>query len=261
MNTEHIENIDKEEEMICLPKNRVQSLYAEIESNAKNNKKAGFHDYAARDEYQLELLKELFGSKCLPDEVGNEDNFASKESKPAEPKFKVGDKVRTMNVIPKQDIGRVGTVIINKDGLCNVRYNDNSGVWCDESDLEPYTEPACTYGRKSQCKNASMSTLDHEPVEYLRIASEESHLRNLSQKTANCDKHFDNIIKDSFQEHNRLHIAAMAMRGILANSDEIYRAETCAEAKQTPQAIAKYALACANALIAECERADKPKGE
>lgn len=45
----------------------------------------------------MSILDTLFGSKCLPDEVGNEDNFATKEPKPAEPKFKVGDKVKDIS--------------------------------------------------------------------------------------------------------------------------------------------------------------------
>ena len=54
------------------------------------------------------------------------------------------------------------------------------------TDLEPYTEP-------------------------------EEKSRNLSQETANCDKHFDNILKDSFRNERRLNIAAMAMQGIVSN--------------------------------------------
>lgn len=40
---------------------------------------------------------------------------------------------------------------------------------------------------------------------------------NLSQETANCDKHFDNILKDGFSKERRLNIAAMVMQGIMAN--------------------------------------------
>lgn len=58
------------------------------------------------------------------------------------------------------------------------------------------------------------------------------------------DKHFDNILKDSFRDHNRLHIAAMAMQGILANSNNNANlSETVVDA-----------LNCADALIAEVEK-------
>ena len=74
------------------------------------------------------------------------------------------------------------------------------------------------------------------------------------------NKDFDRIVEMN-TEAERRQIATQVMCAILANSDEVYRAETCTEAKQTPQAIAKYALACTDALIAECELTDKLKGE
>jgi len=40
---------------------------------------------------------------------------------------------------------------------------------------------------------------------------------NLSQETANCDKQFNNILKDSFSKERRLNIAAMVMQGVMAN--------------------------------------------
>lgn len=53
----------------------------------------------------------------------------------------------------------------------------------------------------------------------------------------------DNIIKDGFRDHNRLHIAAMAMQGFLSSNSS-----------GDPHEIAHYALAMADALIAECEK-------
>lgn len=60
------------------------------------------------------------------------------------------------------------------------------------------------------------------------------------------DKHFDNILKRGFKSHNRMHIASMAMQGVLSNNGE-----------SDPAEIAKYALACADALIKEAEKGDK----
>lgn len=40
---------------------------------------------------------------------------------------------------------------------------------------------------------------------------------NLSQNTANCDKQFNNILKDSFSKERRLNIAAMIIQGVMAN--------------------------------------------
>lgn len=77
--------------------------------------------------------------------------------------------------------------------------------------------------------------------------------RNLSQDTANCDKSFDKILEMS-TEAERRKIAAMAMQGILANSDEVHRAGICSKANKMPVAIAEYAVACADALIAELNK-------
>lgn len=76
-------------------------------------------------------------------------------------------------------------------------------------------------------------------------------MRNLSQETANCDKHsnntltdtrnaeidhfvvkdemVDNIIKDGFKNHNRLHIAAILAAGMLANDNRCYPADRALE--------------------------------
>lgn len=69
---------------------------------------------------------------------------------------------------------------------------------------------------------------------------------NLSQEIANCDKRFDNILKDSFREHNRLHIAAMAMQGILANPNPQM-------VNMDVHKVADLAILMSDALIAESE--------
>lgn len=67
---------------------------------------------------------------------------------------------------------------------------------------------------------------------------------NLSQETVNCDKQFDNILKDGFHDHNRLHIASIIMSGLLASGKEKHPV--------------RRALDLADALIAKC---DKEGGE
>lgn len=225
-----------EDEMLMVSRKRVQELYKNYCTERDKEEKGTTNRLELSG--RIAVLHALFGSKCLPDKVAHEDNFASKEPKPAEPKFKVGKKVMYKGVLRVIDL--VDTVI-HRYHLSNGNYY---AEWVNESDLEPYTEP----------KNEGSATLCAESVRESRIASEETHLRNLSQKAANCVKHFDNIHKDSFAKERRLNIAAMAMQSILANSDEVYRAETCSMAKQTPKAIAEYALACADALIAEAKK-------
>lgn len=155
---------------------------------------------------RMALLDILFGSKCLPDE----------ESKPAEPKFKVGD-IAYYICSPTLKYKCTVTKVMQNEHSGKWEYNvmfewGKPGMWITESDLEPYTEP----------KNEDSATLRAESVRESRIASEETHLRNLSQSSPNCDKQFDTIIKDGFHNHNRLHIAVMLCAGMLANDSNCY---------------------------------------
>lgn len=164
-----------------------------------------------------------------------------------EPKFKVGDVVRIKPDadklhqgyqngyawLPERDnyLGRVASV---KEIWCDgsIILNIGSNLMWGPIDLEPYTEP-------------------------------EEESRNLSQETANCDKHFDNILKDSFRNERRLNIAAMAMQGILSNPLLLKIAiKTYQEEIGSPDlyvAVAKAAKEQADALIAECEQSEKLK--
>lgn len=106
-----------------------------------------------------QMIAYLFGSKCLPDEL-NEDNFATKKPQPAEPK--------------------------------------NEGT------------------HQEQCvpKNAESGT--HS---------------------------FSHILKDDFRDHNRLHIAAMAMAGILSYGD-----------LADPDEVTDMAIIYADELIEKCKK-------
>lgn len=106
----------------------------------------------------------------------------------------------------------------------------------DEEEFHPAVENACNImyqravGRRQMLKHlfGSKCLPDEEP----------------KPAEPKEDKHFDNILKDSFRDHNRLHIAAMAMQGILANSNNNANlSETVVDA-----------LNCADALIAEVEK-------
>lgn len=67
-----------------------------------------------------------------------------------------------------------------------------------------------------------------------------------SQPVTDCHD-FDRIVKDGFRGHNRLHIAAMAMQGILANSHQ-------GMVDMKIDKVAELAIAAADKLIAECEK-------
>ncbi len=203
-----------EDEMLCVSINALQHLYAENEERKLAPKLSKYRQIA---ECENNLLYNLFGSKCLPDEL-NEDNFAK-----TEPKYHKRDKVRTMKVMSKDYVGKVGTINCQDDGGYIVDYDDGSHVWSAESDLEPYTEPeektctdTCTDDCSSQCKSQD----------------------------------FDRIVRDGFCSHNRLHIAAMAMQGIMANPSQ-----QCVE--MDVAAIANLSLIMADALLHEAEKGGK----
>lgn len=231
------------EEMLTVSRKRVQEMYAHYDAISTDPDRP--KDYIeSRYEYADGVtiaLDDLFGSKCLPDE----------KPKPAEPKFKCEDRVR----IIKENhpyYGKIATVDTLVNGpypevLVNLRGNLIS---FNKSDLEPYTEPELTFTDdcQSQC-----------PSQYA----------NLSQETANCDKYhigdankmIDNIIKDGFREHNRLHIAAMAMQGILSNEKATQYAINnfrCSDGTLNRYlGVAECSLAYADALINEAEKGGK----
>ena len=155
-------------------------------------------------------LQSLFGPKCLTDEEQSAKSAHCLEPKPAEPKFKKGD-IAYYACSPTVKHKCAVTKVMQNEHSGKWEYNvmfewGKPGMWIPESDLEPYTGP----------KNEYSERIHAESVQESRIASEESHLRNLSQSMSNCDKHFDTILKDSFSKERRLNIAASIAAGWLA---------------------------------------------
>lgn len=162
-------------------------------------------------------LQELFGSKCLPDEACNvaSSDVAGSKPKPTEPKFKRCKKVIT----PSGEVCIIeDTHFENGCWLCLV---GDPARWIPESDLEPYTEPK-------------------ENV-------------NLSQDSANCDKEFDDILKDSFSKERRLNIAVQMVKAI-TQCPEIIERIASAEADSLLDDIADDALHLTDRLISKCEK-------
>ncbi|OKY84331.1 MAG: hypothetical protein BHV69_09935 [Bacteroidales bacterium 52_46] len=200
----------EEEEMLTCERGKVQQLYNEAtEIIHKNSKKEG--DLFFQMVGMSSLLLSLFGSKCLP------DNVDSLKPKPAEPKFKVGDIVRF----------KYGCTPYRIDGfkmLDGTMLYQVGEVWAAASDLEPYTEPAeptCTRTCTDDCPS-----------------QHKIPCVNLSQETANCDK----------CNGLRLHIAAMAMQGLLASP-----VDANMQSKSVDY-IVKASFEYADALIAEAEK-------
>lgn len=234
------------EEMLTVSRNNVMAYYCDAQEDEEE-----FHpavENACNIMYQRavgrrQMLKRLFGSKCLPDNVDssepnvdslpqnptencdNKSHISADCNKPAEPKFKVGDKVRYR---PSGNVYEV-------EGKTGRQHYALKGWLKDvlESDLEPYTRSNPNPSNSGELK--------------LQTAEDKSEV-NLSiylKKSKNCD--------------NRLQIAAVAMQGILSNIDLFKNAlETGTEILSGDgipyRAVAKASLLFADALIAESEK-------
>lgn len=75
---------------------------------------------------------------------------------------------------------------------------------------------------------------------------------NLSQETVNCDKQFDNILKDSFRKERRLNIAAQIVASMIGSDD--WTTWRGGSNKEIWHNMAKSSLEIADALIAEAEK-------
>lgn len=221
----------EEEEILTVSRNNVMAYYRDAQEDEEE-----FHpavENACNIMYQRavgrrQILKHLFGSKCLPDNVDslsqnptencdNESHISTDCDKPAEPKFKKGDKVRYR---PSGEVYEV-------EGKTGRQHYALKGWLTDivESDLKPYTEPTDFGGE------VNFPTKNNLAI-YLK-------------KSKNCD--------------NRLQIAAMAMQGILSNIDLFKNVletgtETLSGDGISYRAVAKVSLLFADALIAESEK-------
>lgn len=244
------------EEMLTVSRKKVQEFYAKCKEVTKNP--YSYPDYSHESALsRMTLLDILFGSKCLSDEL-NEDNFTKSEPKkksvseiseeisdrvakiikaefdkiepnPAEPKFKVGD-IASYVCSPTLKHKCTVTKVMQNEYSDKYEYNvmfewGKPRMWIPESDLEPYTAPkastcteTCTNDCLSQCKSQD----------------------------------FDTILKDGFRNERRLNIAAMAMQGILSNPCGFTLDGE--DQDKTPENVAEMAFLFADALIAEAEK-------
>lgn len=172
------------------------------------------------------MLEQLFGSKCLPDNVDTSEpnvdsldgNVDSLEPKPAEAKFKAGDiaVVRGFKHPLLKSDGAIVTILSyhEKGNFYSCAIAPNVGIDVDAKYLEHY----------------------------------------LPQENVDCDNHIaapgkmvDALIKDGFSKERRLNIAAMAMQGLLANPHQQM-------IDMSIDDTVMLAVSAADALIAECEK-------
>lgn len=244
------EQVDaEEEEVLTVSRKRVREMYA-----ANERIKADFPDKetAHISDHINHVLRHLFGSKCLPDNVessepnvdslhdnvdslpqnptencDNKSHISADCNKPAEAKFTKGDMVHCKSFGYEGDYK-----VLEYTGGPRNCYDciDKYGAYYRfyESDLEPYTEPT-DFGRE-----VNFPTKNNLAI-YLK-------------KSKNCDMQFGNILKDSFLKEQRLNIATRVLCGMMADpiSSNI-------QGKPTP-VIVKWAYEIADALIAEVEK-------
>lgn len=207
------------EVMLTVSRKRVQEQYI---LNVNALRKGNLTDMQTEIATKVkDTLYYLFGSKCLPDEpplkitaaedciaMAKEEMGIKDEPKPSEPKFNLGDIVRFKYCCTTYRIDGFKM----SDGVMLYQVGE---VWAEESDLEPYTEPK-------------------ENI---------AETRNFSQ---DCDKQFDNILKDSFAKERRLNIAAQMMQGLIC-------APLIPGVDPNPSAeyLAQAAFRLADALLAE----------
>lgn len=123
----------------------------------------------------------------------------------------------------------------------NERISEHCSEWCDlereyialfgENVFADYFGSKCL----PDAHEDNFTRTEPKPSEPKEKSSNSTEL-----KSQEVDKHFDAIIKDGFREHNRLHIAAMIMSGLLASGKEKHSV--------------RRALDLADALIAEAEK-------
>ncbi len=139
------------EELLTVPRNKVQELYAkakdiyDLYTNATciNSLESHAIDISTG---KMKILDTLFGSKCLPDI----------EPKPAGPKFKVGDKVRISCAFSSGEIwdsvlnGRVATIV-------GCYRESNNWIYCFEEPIRDFAEfwlEPCTEQETLHCPSS-----------------------------------------------------------------------------------------------------------
>lgn len=205
------------EEMLCVPRKKVQEMYA-----ANERIKTDFPDKETGiiSDHINHILGHLFGSKCLPEG----------EPKPAEPKLDRGQKCKIIGGKgTKELIGQIGTLtsFVPEENAWAVKLSDMSFIYLTESDLEPYTEP----------------TDNPIPPNSGELESQEA------------DKHFDSIHKDGFAKERRLNIATQIMSAILSNQrmlNNLASGEVTVEG--VVKSIVDATMMYTDALIAKCEK-------
>lgn len=128
------------------------------------------------------------------------------------------------------------------------------GIYKQADSLETCNALDALFGSKclpeacnDACNDASNESKPAEPSDFIckKKSNSKSHIVVNSEMV-------DSIIKDSFREHNRLHIATQMASAILGSEMALKR-DGKKESK-TPANVARAAFEFADALMSECEK-------
>lgn len=221
----------------CLPrefKEKVKKKYARcVEIDADDN--PNLPAYAVKSAItRRALLEKLFGEHNLTSDAEGEELLTCEKYK-VEEALNYCDELdsisgsHNMRNWGEQMIAYLFGSKCLPDEACNVASNVASNI----ASSEPKPKP-------SEPKN------------------EGTHQEQYVPQNAKSGTHsLNHILKDGFREHNRLHIAAMAMQGILSNADRMKRYEYVATkppCEKLAVVVARNALRYADALITEVEK-------
>lgn len=214
------------------------------------------------------VLLNLFGSKCLPDEepplkiTAAEDcvRWAKEEMGIAEhaPSRKKSQKMK-----PIESMVSVYLATKEEDEEFRMLLHENGFQWnggnllidssCWDSDIQEskihfvYPDKTVTY-----CGEKASDTLTFSEFKKQYFGEE---FRNLSQSSSNCDKEFDNILRDSFSKDRRLNLAIQILSGMLSNQEMLSNlvcGETTTEG--VVKCIVNATMMYTDALITECDK-------
>lgn len=235
----------EEEEMLYVSRKEAQGLFRAC--NEHKHECLIYGDSADYFDGEINVLTILFGSKCLPDNVDSlsqnpaencdkANHISTDDNKPAEPKFKLGDKVKHIAHPHDSGIYRIDDIKKSSDGFI---YHIQGLIGISnvkEFDLELYTEP-----EEKTSPNVNRSDINIDELVTKGYVVDPA-------------KQFDPILKDSFRNERRLNIAATITAGVMANPNIIKsRSDLRAFSDEW---LASRSLGLADALIAECEKGE-----
>lgn len=212
------------EEMLMVPRSKVIEIY--------------------NPEYDGDTLYELFGSKCLPDNVAtsasNVDDLEPKKSRCEKCGAPNSSICAHMNC---QDYKLQSELKFCKDD--KFRYKKNPG---EVYTVDHITDDGRVFYWDKDPDGLSKACIVNP--DYIELYTEPEASTCTQMYTDNCSSQysrqdFDSIIKDGFSKERRLNIAVMIAQGILS-------CDLC----QSPDTLAKSALHYADALIKEVEKGD-----